>query len=536
MYDSVKRKGGTQRRLSAISAIIVLCAVLMLTGCNPAAPLREGQPSETGDTAQRETGKKLTIVHSLPSDTLDPHNTWVPLRAGVSETLVRLDEKMQVVPWLATKWETKDFRIWSFTLRDGIFFHDGTKLDAAAVKASFERGIADSAALSASLKVESIEANGQELIFKTKEPFPAFPAELVHPTASVISTAAEKAMGKEAFNKSPVGTGPFKVASFIPGKEVALVRNADYWDGKAKLSEVKYQFNSDANVRTLALQSKQAGIVYHLAPEALAAIRQDGQLSIQSVTSLRTHYFTYNPKSATVQDIRVRQAIDKLIDRDAIVKDVMLGHALPANGPFNSTLPFGRKGGYQKLDPQGALELLESAGYKKNAKGKLEKDGKPLTLKLIAFSGINPELPLIPQLLQSEAAKAGIELKIDSVEYPDVYIKDHNDWDLSTSSYLTSPRGDGGSFLNSAYVPGESYNPAGVEVEKLAPLLKTLNETGEVEKRNMLTQQAVEVIMEAIPHSYIIYPNILVGINKGISGWKPGAEEFYIVTNKLDVN
>ncbi|MFS0838946.1 nickel ABC transporter substrate-binding protein [Paenibacillus sp. 1P03SA] len=536
MYDLFKRKGGSRPRFRTTSAGTLLCAVLLLTGCNHASPLNEGQPSEAGDPARREAAKKLTLIHSLPSDTLDPHNSWVPLRAGVSETLVRLDEKMQVVPWLAEKWETKDNRIWSFTLREGIFFHDGTKLDAAAAKASFERGLADSAALSASLKVESIEANGQELIVVTKEPFPAFPAELVHPTTSIISTAAEKAAGKDAFNKSPVGTGPFKVASFVPGKEVALVRNSEYWDGKAKLSEVKYQFNSDANVRTLALQSKQAGIVYHLAPEALAAIRQDGQLSIQSVTSLRTHYFTYNPRSTAVQDIRVRQAIDKLIDRDAIVKDVMLGYALPANGPFNSTLPFGRKGSYQKLDPEGAFQLLESAGYKKKTNGKLEKDGKPLTLKLIAFSGINPELPLIPQLLQSEAAKAGIELKIVSVEYPDVYIKDHHDWDLSTSSYLTSPRGDGGSFLNSAYVPGESYNPAGVIVEKLAPVLKTLNETGDVEKRDMLTQQAVEVIAEAMPHSYIIYPNILVGMDKRISGWKPGAEEFYIVTNKLDVN
>ncbi|MDF2644891.1 MAG: extracellular solute-binding protein family 5 [Paenibacillus sp.] len=519
---------------------LILTFSLCLAGCS-ANENQESNASQTQsptsetENASQTGSKQLTLIHSLPVDTLDPHNGWIALRAGVTETLVRLDENMQVAPWLASKWESKDPMTWVFTLRDNISFQDGTKLDAAAVKASFERGIADSKALAASLKIASIDANGQELTFKTTEPHPAFPTELVHPTASVISVAAEKASGKEAFNKAPVGTGPYKVTGFVAGKEIKLVRNENYWDEKAKLTGIKIQFNADANVRTLAFQSKQADIVYHLAPESLESIKKDKELSVQSVTSLRTHYFTYNPASTNVTDLRVRQALDKLIDRDAIVRDIMLGHAMPANGPFNSTLPFGSKDTAQKLDQAGALKLLARVGYVKGKSGKLEKDGKPLTLKLIAFSGINPELPLIPLLVQSEAAKLGITIEIVSVEYPEVYIKDHTDWDISTTTYLTSPRGDGGSFLNSAYVPGGSYNPANIHIDKLDPILKELNGTGEVAKRNELTRKAVEAIKEAMPHSYIINPNILVGINQRVVNWKPGAEEFYIVTNKLDV-
>ncbi|OMF15516.1 ABC transporter substrate-binding protein [Paenibacillus amylolyticus] len=516
--------------------ILILCAAIFLSGCsqNNGASRSSGSSSEE-NTSATSVSKDITIIHSLPNDTLDPHNTWITLRAGVTETLLRLDENMKISPWLASDWETKDDRTWVFSIREGIQFQDGTPLDAQAVKASFERGIADSKALAAALKIASMEANGQQLQITTIEPYPAFPTELVHPTTSIISVAAENQMGKEAFNNAPVGTGPFKVTSFTPGSEIHLVRNDDYWDGKAKLNEVTFKFNADANVRTLAFQSKQADIVFHLSPEMLTSIEADNELSVSSVTSLRTHYFTYNPASSSVSDHRVREALDKLIDRDSIVQDIMLGHASPANGPFNASLPFGNREGYQKLDEAGALRLLESAGYTKGSDGKFQKDGKPLTLKLIAFTGVNPELPLIPQVVQSEAAKAGITIEIVSVEYPEVYIADHTDWDMSTSSYLTSPRGDGGSFLNSAYVPGGSYNPANIQVDGLEPILKELNETGDTEKRNEITQQAVTVINKALPHSYIINPNILVGINQRVTDWKPGAEEFYIVTHTLDV-
>lgn len=540
MYDAKKRY---QMDLKIVGAAFLLLA-LLTAGCSSnqavtndkGATNSEQSSSTEADHVVADENKKMTIIHSLPSDTLDPHNGWISLRAGVTETLVRLDENMKVSPWLASKWEAIDELTWVFTLRDDVTFQDGTKLDAAAAKASFERGIADSPALSASLKIASMEASGQELTIKTKEPLPAYPTELVHPTTSLISVAAETAMGKEKFNQAPVGTGPFKIASFVPGKEMKLIRNDEYWDELAKLEEVTYQFNADANIRTLAFQSKQADVVYHLAPESLEAIGKEQGLSVESVTSLRTHYFTYNPASNHVTDIKVRQAIDKLIDRDAIVNGIMLGHAKPANGPFHSSLAFGNPGAAQKLDQAGALQLLKRAGYVKGTSGKLEKDGKPLTLKLIAFTGINPELPLIPLLVQSEAAKIGIAIEIMSVEYPEVYIKDHTDWDISTSSYLTSPRGDGGSFLNSTYVLGGAYNPANIHIEKLDPLIKQLNATGGIEERNELTRQAVEVINEAMPHSYIIYPNILVGVNKRVLNWKPGAEEFYIVTNKLDVN
>lgn len=175
---------------------------------------------------------------NFKSGSLDPSNSFTPLKAGIVETLVRMDEKLEVKPWLASKWEAKDDRTWAFAIRDGVTFQDGTKLDAAAVKASLERAMAASKPLKGALKIASMEASGLELKIVTTEPHPALPSDLVNPYASIISVEAEKKMGTEAFNQAPVGTGPFQVKQFTPNIDISLKRYDGYWDGKAKVDEI----------------------------------------------------------------------------------------------------------------------------------------------------------------------------------------------------------------------------------------------------------------------------------------------------------
>ncbi|UFJ41832.1 ABC transporter substrate-binding protein [Brevibacillus humidisoli] len=478
--------------------------------------------------------KKVTVIRNFKSGSLDPHNSWEPLRAGVVETLVRLNEDLELVPWLATNWETSDDQTWVFTIREGVTFQDGTKLDAAAVKASFERGLAASDVLARALKIESMEASGQQLTIVTTEPHPALPSELVNPYAAVISVEAEQKMGTTAFNHAPVGTGPFKVKQFTPNIEIQLERYDGYWDGKAKVNEVLYQFNEDGNVRALALQAKEADIVYQIPAETVEAVQQDSQLRVESVAGLRVHYLLYNQQKPLLQDIRVRKAIDLLLNRESIASDIMLGHATPANGPFNARLPFGSKEAVQQLDPGEAKKLLMEAGYVPGESGKLEKDGQPLTLQLITYKG-RPELPLIAQLLQSDAAKIGVDIKIQTVENVDTYLRENKDWDLVTYSNLSAPRGDGGYFLNSALMPGGSLNPINLSSDKLSQLVIRLNATSEIAQRIQLTRDAVDVINQEVPHSYAVYPNLIVGVNNRVINWKPGAEEYYIITNQMDV-
>jgi len=518
------------KRKKSLLLSLLLATGMLLTACGQQeAP----NPSVAGEVEKAGLKKAKMIIH-FKTGSLDPHNSFYPLKYGVTETLVRMDENLEVKPWLASKWEAIDERTWTFTIRDGVTFQDGTKLDAAAAKASFERGVASSPALARALKVESMKASGQELTFVTTEPHPSLPSELVNPFASVVQVEAEKQMGTEAFNLAPVGTGPFKVKQFQPNVKVDLVRYDGYWDGKAKLDEIEVAFNEDGNVRAMALQSKEADIVYQIPAETVSVIQQDPELRVESVPSLRVHFLLYNQQKPLLQDIRVRRAIDLLLDRNSIVNDILLGNATAANGPFHHRLPFGSKDEVRKPNSAEAKKMLEEAGYKRNAEGKWMKDGQPLSMQIITYKG-RPELPLIAQLLQSEAAKIGMKMEIKTVENVDQYLRDHKDWDVATYSNSTSPRGDGGFYLNSAFMPGGSLNPINLGNKNLIQVVTQLNATADIQQRVKLTQQAVDVINREVLHSFLVYPNMIVGVNNRVLNWKPGAEDYYYINNKMDV-
>lgn len=513
----------------SLFALLISLFILVASGC-----LAENSSSEREEEKTAKEDKKVTMIFSFKSPNMDPHTGFTPIRAGVTETLLKLDKDSNIEGWLAEKWATEDNVRWEFKIREDVTFHDGAKLDAARVKASIERSIAVNESLGGSLKIKSMEADGQTLRIMTTEPYPALPSELVNPYTSIVNIDAEKEMGTEAFRSAPVGTGPFKVKKFISNQEVQVSKYDGYWGGEPKIDEATIKFNEDANVRAIALQSKEADVVYNLPAESIDAIEKDEQLKIESVPGLRAHFILYNQQSANIPDVKVREALNLLIDRKSIADDIMLGHAVPANGPFNSNLPFGIEDRVRELDVEKAKELLTEAGYKENADGKMEKNGKPLKLELITYKA-RPELPLIAQLFQSDAAKVGVDIEIKMVENADTYLAENTDWDLATYSNNTSPRGDGSYFLNTAFTETGALNVGEINIPELNEVIKELNTTTNADKRTELTKDAANIINKKVAHSYAVYPNIIVGMNDRIIDWMPTAEEYYILTHTLDV-
>jgi peptide/nickel transport system substrate-binding protein len=473
--------------------------------------------------------KSITLLFSFGSKTIDPHQDWMGVRAGIAETLVKIDENLEIQPCLAESWKQIDEKKWTFTIRDGITFHDGTPVDGEAVKASFERVIEVNDAIASNLKIKSMETSGQDITFITEEEYPAFLSELVHTNTSIIKVDAEN------ISEKPIATGPFKVVEFISESEIKLAKYDGYWDGAANLDEVTIKFNSDGNVRALALQSGEADIAYHLPPESLAPIENSDNHRVVSVPSLRVHFLLFNQNQPALQDVKVRKALDLLINREVAVSEIMNGHATAAIGPYNPDFSFATEKEPVNYDPAQAESLLKEAGYEKNAAGKLEKDGKVLELTLATYQG-RPELPLMAEYLQAEASNLGIEINIVTVENIDSYLWEKQDeWDLVTYSNLTAPRGDGGYFLNVAYLPNGSLNPGQIEMPELNEIINELNVTSDSEMRIELQKKAVVHIQEQVPQSFILHPHIIVGVNNRVKNWSPGSEEYYLITNQMDV-
>ncbi|MBM4765271.1 ABC transporter substrate-binding protein [Bacillus sp. B15-48] len=508
---------------------VVLVVCILTLGCNNQQESRSSTKEKASTESTETEDKSVTLLFSFASKTIDPHQDWMGVRAGIAETLVKIDGNLTIKPWLAESWEQKDERAWTFKLREGITFHDGTPVDADAVKASFERVLSVNDAISSSLKIESMEANGQEITFVTEEVYPAFLSELVHTNAAIIKVDADN------ISERPIATGPFKVVDFTSESEVKLEKYPDYWDGSAKLDEVTIKFNSDGNVRALALQSGEADIAYHLPPEALDPIESSANLRVESVPSLRVHFILYNSSKPALQDVKVRKALDLLGNRPVMVNEIMNGHATAASGPFNPSLPFASELDPVSYDPAQAETLLKEAGYEKNEAGKLEKDGEILQLTLATYQG-RPELPLMAQYLQAEAASIGIDINIVTVEDIDSYLwEQQTEWDLVTYSNLTAPRGDGGYFFNVAYLPEGSLNPGQINIPEVNALTNQLNETVDLEERIALQKKAVGIIQEQLPQSFILHPHIIVGVNERVKNWSPGSEEYYLITNSIDV-
>ncbi|WP_353047782.1 ABC transporter substrate-binding protein [Planococcus sp. ISL-109] len=310
-------------------------------------------------------------------------------------------------------------------------FQNGKLMDGAAVKASLERAMADSVAINNALRIESIAVEGSELNIKTTMPFPEFPSELVHPNTSIIDVTETN------FIYKPVGTGPFAVASFTPGTAVDLVRFEDYWDGAAKLEKARFSFNEDANARSLALESKGADIVFRPEVETVEQLEAIEGVTVESTSTFRVHQMTMNLQREALKDVYVRQAIDALIDREMIAETILNGHAKVATGPFPSSFSFAPDYPEKQRGIEETRSLLEQAGYtEKN--DVMQKDGEPLTLKLLTYSA-RADLPLIAQVFQSDAGQLGIDVTIEQIEIPEEHMAANRDWDLTTYSNLTAP-------------------------------------------------------------------------------------------------
>jgi peptide/nickel transport system substrate-binding protein len=312
---------------------------------------------------------------------LSPNNN---VAAHVFDRLVHHDERQRVGPGLALSWRPIDDLTWEFKLRPGVRFHDGSEFGAEDVVATLQRvpWVPNSPSpftLYTRAIVSTEVVDPLTIRFKTRAPWPLLPNDLA--TVSIVNRKMFEAPTGE-FNaaRASIGTGPFKLVEFIPNDRVTLVRNDAYWGPKPHWQRVTLRIIVNDTARTAAMLSGDVAMIEAVPTTDLARLKASPQVSVQQVTSNRLIYLAMDqardqtPHAADkagqalaanpLKDLRVRRALSKSINRQAIVERLFEGSAIPAGG----FLPDSFFGASPRLrpdafDPEGARRLLAEAGY-----------------------------------------------------------------------------------------------------------------------------------------------------------------------------
>jgi peptide/nickel transport system substrate-binding protein len=364
-------------------------------------------PTASGAAPQQA----LTVALQLEPPNLDPTSGAAVavdevVYATVFEGLVRLDAQGQLKPLLATWWEvTSDGLTYTFHLRDGVRFQDGTTFDASIVKFSLERAVAPAStnvqkqALSVIRQVEVVDPRTVRL-------------HLANPDSNLLYTLAwgdsvmvsPKSVASLA--TAPVGTGPFRFAGWRRGDVVTLARNDGYWGQAAKLSQVRFKFIADPAAAFAAIKTHEVdAFPDYPAPESLAQLRADPALKVVTASSEGEVILAINNRTGPLADIRVRRALQYALDRRTIIDGAMYGYGTPIGSHFPpQNAAYVDLTGLYPHDVAKAKALLAQAGHP---------NGLDLTLKLPPPNYARRS----GEIAAAQLAQAGVRVKIENLEW-----------------------------------------------------------------------------------------------------------------------
>jgi peptide/nickel transport system substrate-binding protein len=343
---------------------------------------------------------------------------------NIFETLVALDEKMQVQPALATRWERVNDRTMRFFLRKGVKFHDGTPFNAAAVKFTFDRVInpkAPARGLSWLGPVTGATVVDDATVdVHTSSPFGPL---LNHLTmvfvVGIVSPDAVRKHGDD-FGRHPVGTGPFRFEEWKSNQSITLARWDGYWGPRAHLDKVVFRVIPEEGARMIAYDRGDLDVLLRPAPIEMDRLRKDKRTQVVESPGLRIIYIGLNHKVPPTDDVRVRRAIAHAIDVKGINAYVVENAMLPARSVI-APMVFGYKDTQlpekYAYDPDLARKLLGEAGYAPGPDGIFRKDGKPLELTLWGSEGRDLKDREITEAVQAQLTKLGMKINFQRFEW-----------------------------------------------------------------------------------------------------------------------
>lgn len=525
-----------RKNTKKLCALVLAAAMVAVTGCgggnSSSTPTTAAGGAAGGDaTAETTAAETVAAGESVSQDadivaamlvdftTMDPMDTSDTLSGGIQrlimDGLFGFDDNMGIIPMLATGYEAnEDATEFTIKLREGISFTDGTPWNADAAKANFDRwgdkelGLKRTTLLCNILdKTEVVDDYTVKVTLA--EPFGAFIPTLAHPACVVMSPKVIE-QGNQACAEAPIGTGQYTFVEWIAGEHATIALNKDWWgydadicggtalvDPDAGFKTITFKPVSENTTRVAMLQSGDAQLIWPVPTESINNLKTDTTVSVGQEEGIVVRYLFMNNQKAPFNDVRVRQAINYAINKEAYCAVVKDGVATPATSIIGPAVQYYKGNDVYPYDIEKAKSLLAEAGYPDGFKTSIMCASTTTNLKQSEF-------------LQQQLGQVGIDVEINALESAVVNqkVQDTNvpgaeaevemyiiGWSPSTGDADWGIR----PLLAIESEPPMSYNICYYENQEVDQLLKDALSTADEQKRADAYAKAQDIIWEESP-------------------------------------
>ncbi|MEO9122935.1 MAG: ABC transporter substrate-binding protein [Burkholderiaceae bacterium] len=482
-------------------------------------------------------GGTLTVAPVAPGDpgSFDPIDTflvaWGSIGSQIYDGLTMRGADMKLVPGLATSWEMLDNnqRI-RFKLRENVKFHDGEPFDAQAVKFTFDRLLGEEGKKGPQRSnydsIKEIKIVDEHTVdFLLARPDPVLLIKLAGYGSMIVPPKYVTEKGDAYFNAHPVGTGPFKFVDYQPKVSLTLERNPEYWGGAPKLDKLVYRFITEPSTQASELLAGRLDIAANIPLSMASVIEKDPHLNVVAIDGPTTAALRYDTRDGITKDPEVRKALTLAVDRDAIIKQIMLGYAVPV-ASFQGTLSFGYDANLKPLpfDPAQAKKILKKQGVKAGTPVQIDFRGSDANFREVAQA--------VAGYLQAVGLKPTLKGYETSVLLNDIIPngKTGNMWQNLWGGWTFD-------YDNTAYAmyhSGQKWNPYDKDA-KLDAMLEEQRNTYDQDKRLKILREVAAYVQDHALEMPLYNIKAVFGVNKRVKNLTiPSDGRFRFVNASVD--
>lgn len=513
------------KKLFSLLLVCVMVLSLAACGTNSSAPTDPADKTDNapsaGDSNVKAPDNDLVIAVQADATHLDPHissnGSSNTITDAMYETLLTFDEHTNVVPCLAKDWKvSEDGRTYTFTLNEGIKFHDGEPFNAEAVKAVYDRGVAHpDLNLQRTIKDwEGVNVESEYVVSITlKKPNNTFinkitQLKMISPKVMAMEDASDY------LSKHSAGTGPFVLSERVDGGYTKMVPNENYWREGSTVDSLTFMVVPEDGARLAMLQTGEADIVSPIPASDVGMVENDPTIHVDIAPSTTYRYVTLNTEwelpdgRKPFADKRVRQAMNYAFDSETYAKVVFNGYAKVPTSIFSDSIMYYAEQTPYTKDLEKAKSLMAEAGYADGFDVELivdntsiEQKGATFVMQQLSEIGIN--VKLLPNESTANAELTSAPLEDTTVQM----------WYVNWSSGSYEADGSMRSILHGEKFPPSGYNTAFWNNEEFNKLLDDALLMSDPDQIAAAYAEAQAIAWEECPW-------IFLGNDNGLQAWK----------------